>query len=78
MTHFILRLVGISSVQGRKAGAFTYLAWVTRPEDKDLRDFISGVIREMRGDGRLYALQEKWFGFRMEIPDEGYLPPGAI
>lgn len=59
-------------------GAFTYLAWVTRPEDTDLRDFISGVIRDMRGDGRLYALQEKWFGFRMEIPDEGYLPPGAV
>jgi polar amino acid transport system substrate-binding protein len=59
-------------------GAFTYLAWVTRPEDKDLRDFISGVIRDMRGDGRLAALQDKWFGFQMEIPDEGYLPPGAI
>lgn len=56
---------------------YTYMAWVTRPEDLDLRDFISGVIREMREDGRLYALQDKWFGFRMEIPDEGYLPPGS-
>lgn len=59
-------------------GAFTYLAWVTRPNDLDLRDFISGEIRKMREDGRLYALQEKWFGFKMEIPDSGYLPPGAI
>lgn len=59
-------------------GAYTYLAWVTRPEDKDLRDFISGVIRAMRDDGRLGTLQDKWFGFRMEIPDAGYLPPGAI
>lgn len=57
---------------------YTYMAWVTRPEDGELRDFISGVIREMRDDGRLYALQDKWFGFRMEIPDEGYLPPDAL
>ncbi len=57
--------------------AYTYMAWVTRPEDKDLRDFISGVIREMREDGRLYEIQNKWFGFKMEIPDEGYLPPNA-
>lgn len=56
---------------------YTYMAWVTRPEDKDLRDFISGVIRKMRDDGRLYELQDKWFGFKMEIPDEGYLPAGA-
>ncbi len=57
---------------------YTYLSWVTRPEDLDLRDFISGVIRTMRDDGRLAELQEKWFGFVMEIPDEGYLPPGAF
>ncbi|MEI4488577.1 transporter substrate-binding domain-containing protein [Frigidibacter sp. MR17.14] len=57
---------------------WTYQAWVTRPEDADLRDFISSVIYKMRDDGRLYALQDKWFGFKMEIPDEGYLPPNAV
>ena len=57
---------------------WTYQAWVTRPEDADLRDFISSVIYKMRDDGRLYALQDKWFGFQMEIPDDGYLPPGAV
>ena len=51
---------------------------MTRPEDADLRDFISQVIYKMRDDGRLYELQDKWFGFRMEIPDEGYLPPDAL
>jgi polar amino acid transport system substrate-binding protein len=55
-----------------------YLAWVTRPDDKDLRDAISGVIRKMREDGGLAALQMKWFGFKMDIPDTGYLPPGAM
>ncbi len=57
---------------------WTYLAWVTRPEDKDLRDFISSVIYKMRDDGRLYELQQKWFGFRMDIPNDGYLPPDAV
>ncbi|MCV9938318.1 transporter substrate-binding domain-containing protein [Boseaceae bacterium BT-24-1] len=57
---------------------FTYSGWVTRPEDTDLRDFISGVIRGMRADGRLGRLQEKWFGTVIEFPDVGYLPPGAI
>lgn len=57
---------------------WTYVAWVTRPEDKDLRDFISSVIYKLRDDGRLYEMQQKWFGFRMEIPNAGYLPPGAV
>lgn len=60
-----------------KDGGYTYLAWVTRPDDKDLRDAISATIRKMRDDGRLAALQKKWFGFEMKIPDDGYLPPGA-
>lgn len=54
-----------------------YMGWVTRPEDKDLRDYLSSQILEMRDSGYLYELQDKWFGFRTEIPDSGYLPPGA-
>ena len=59
-------------------GVHPYLAWVTRPDDKDLRDAVSAVIRKMRDDGRLAALQKKWFGFEMTIPDQDYLPPGAM
>ncbi len=55
-----------------------FVAWVTRPEDTDLRDFISGVFRRLRDDGTMYRLQERWFGLRMEIPDSGYLPEGAV
>ena len=54
-----------------------YMGWVTRPEDKDLRDYLSSQILEMRDNGYLYELQDQWFGFRTEIPDSGYLPPGA-
>lgn len=59
-------------------GNKSYMGWVTRPEDTDLRDYLSAQIIEMRDNGYLYELQEKWFGFKMDIPDEGYLPEGAI
>lgn len=56
----------------------SYMGWVTRPEDTDLRDYLSSKILEMRDNGKLDELQDKWFGFRMTIPDEGYLPEGAL
>jgi len=51
--------------------------WVTRPEDTDLRDAINAEIRKLRDSGELKQLQQKWFGYTMEIPSSGYLPPGA-
>lgn len=54
-----------------------YIAWCTRPEDKALRDVVSQVILKLRDTGKLYELQDKWFGFRMEIPSANYLPAGA-
>ena len=56
----------------------SYMCWVTRPEDTDLRDYISSQIIEMRDNGKLHELQDKWFGFRMDIPDSGFLPEGAL
>jgi len=56
----------------------SYLAWVTRPEDTDLRDYLSKKILEMRDSGKIDELQDKWFGFKMKIPSEGYLPEGAL
>jgi len=55
-----------------------YIGWVTRPEDTSLRDAISAEIRKLRDSGELAKLQKKWFGFEMEIPDDGYLPEGAL
>ena len=55
-----------------------YLAWVVRPEDKDLRDLINTSIGELKDSGKLKELQMKWFGFEMQTPDQGYLPPGAL
>ena len=55
-----------------------YMGWVTRPEDLDLRDYLSSKILELRDSGKLAELQDKWFGFRMKIPDTGYLHEGSI
>jgi len=54
-----------------------YIGWVTRKEDTDLRDAISEELRKIRDSGKMAELQMKWFGYTMEIPDSGYLPPGA-
>ena len=56
----------------------TYMAWVTRPEDTDLRNYISLKIIEMRDKGLIDKIQDKWFGFRMPIPSYGHLPEGAL
>ena len=56
----------------------SYMGWVTRPEDTDLRDYLSSVMLEMRDNGKLYESQDKWFGFKMPIQSEGYLPEGAL
>jgi polar amino acid transport system substrate-binding protein len=58
-------------------GKPSYLAWVTRPEDRALRGFIDSKIDELRTSGKLRELQLKWFGAEMETPADGYLPPGA-
>jgi polar amino acid transport system substrate-binding protein len=80
-------LPNLAVVVKEQAGAFellgaigkqSYMGWVTRPEDGDLRDYISSKLLEMRDNGHMGMLQDKWFGFRMEIPSEGYLPPGAM
>jgi polar amino acid transport system substrate-binding protein len=39
-----------------------YTAAAFRKEDNDLREAFDTAIREMKADGTLAALQEKWFG----------------
>lgn len=59
-------------------GEASYLCWVTRPEDLDMRDYINAKIDELHDAGKLKELQMKWFGFEMQTPKEGYLPAGAF
>ena len=55
-----------------------YYGWAARPEDTDLRDEVNKVIERLNKSGELAKLQEKWFGFAMDTPTSGYLPPGSI
>lgn len=65
-------------VVGRVFDKQDYLAWATRPDDKALRDYLSSRIKALKESGKLYAMQEKWFGFRMEVPDANFVPAGGI
>ena len=58
-------------------GGVSYLSWVTRAEDTDLRDYVNTKIGELVGSSKIKELQMKWFGFEMSTPSEGYLPLGA-
>lgn len=69
---------GVFAIGGTVSATPRYIAWVTRPDDPALRARISGSIKKLRDSGKLAELQKKWFGFTMDIPDSGYLPPGAL
>lgn len=54
------------------------LAWVANPKDLEIRQFVNDTLDELRANGQLLTLQQKWFGGPMETPRAGYLPDGAV
>ena len=54
------------------------LAWVTNPQDPEIRTFINQTLEELRVSGKLAELQKKWFGEDLNLPASGYLPKGAL
>jgi polar amino acid transport system substrate-binding protein len=68
---------GVFELVGTFGNPF-WVGWVTRPDDLDLRDALNAEIKKLRDGGQLAQWQKKWFGYTMELPDSGYLPPGAI
>lgn len=58
-------------------GTGTLFAWVAHPDGADLRDRINVALDNLEAAGTLKELQEKWFGFEMELPED-YLPEGAL
>jgi polar amino acid transport system substrate-binding protein len=41
-----------------------------RKEDVEIKEFLDKEIRRLKENGKLYELQEKWFGLRMDMADE--------
>lgn len=69
----------LSVVMRDKPGTFTMVqnvggnnwhGYAFRKEDTEIADFMNGRITTMKGSGELAALQDKWFGFRMELADK--------
>lgn len=54
------------------------LAWVVNPQDPEIRAFVNQTLEELRANGKLTALQKKWFGAELSLPTSGYLPKGAL
>ena len=69
---------GVYEIVGPLSEEKTWLAWMARADDTELRDYLSLKIKELRDSGKLYEFQDKWFGFRMEVPDSGFIPAGGI
>jgi polar amino acid transport system substrate-binding protein len=51
-------------------GSNNWHGYAFRKEDQELSAFVDGRISAMKASGELYALQEKWLGFKMELPDK--------
>jgi polar amino acid transport system substrate-binding protein len=52
-----------------KVGSDNWHGYAFRKEDTELADFINDRITALKQSGELYELQEKWFGFRMQVAD---------
>ncbi len=69
---------GVFELVGRATDQQSLNAWVARPEDQDLRDAINKVILDLKKSGRFAEIQQKWLGMTYDLPEEGYLPDGAL
>lgn len=50
-------------------GADNWAGIAARKEDTELVQYLNTQLRALKADGSLYRLQEKWFGFRMQLAD---------
>jgi len=51
-------------------GADNWAGIAVRKEDPEIVAFLNGELARLKADGTLYRLQEKWFGFRMNLADK--------
>ena len=51
-------------------GADNWAGIAARKEDPEIVAFLNAELTRLKADGTLYKLQEKWFGFRMQLADK--------
>jgi len=54
----------------QNVGGNNWHGYAFRKEDTEIADFMNGRITAMKGNGELGILQDKWFGFRMNLADQ--------
>ena len=50
-------------------GADNWAGIAARKEDPEIVAFLNDELKKLKASGAIYALQEKWFGFRMTLAD---------
>ncbi len=50
-------------------GADNWAGIAARKEDPEIVQYLNTQLKALKADGSIYKLQEKWFGFRMQLAD---------
>lgn len=53
----------------RPVGQSNWAGIAARKEDAEIVGFLDAELTRLKASGEIYALQEKWFGFRMDLAD---------
>lgn len=53
----------------RNVGPLTWSGIATRKDEKELIGFVDKRLAELKASGEIYALQEKWFGVKMQLAE---------
>jgi polar amino acid transport system substrate-binding protein len=54
----------------QNVGGNNWHGYAFRKEDTEIADYMNQRITAMKGNGEIGALQDKWFGFRMNLADQ--------
>jgi polar amino acid transport system substrate-binding protein len=55
-------------------GAAQPIAWATNKSTTALTAALSGEIKKLKADGTVTALQKKYFGYTMDLPETDFIP----
>ncbi|MEM7724090.1 MAG: transporter substrate-binding domain-containing protein [Pseudomonadota bacterium] len=53
----------------RPVGQLNWAGIAARKEDPEIVEWLDGELTRLKDNGEIYALQEKWFGFEMDLAD---------
>ncbi|MFK7762974.1 MAG: transporter substrate-binding domain-containing protein [Roseobacter sp.] len=54
----------------RPVGQLNWAGIAARKEDPEIVEWLDSELTRLKESGEIYALQEKWFGFEMELADD--------